>query len=355
MPEVDAVSLAADEIKGLPQADNLRLLWVFGLPAFLALTALWLNLSSGPAELTAGQVWRSLIGSSANPATDLIVWQIRLPRALAALLGGSCLAVSGVLLQVYFRNPVVGPYVLGISSGSTLLVALVSLTSLNFGINALGSHMTTLAALGGALGAMLVVLVIASRVRGGVVLLIIGLMFGYLTAALTSFLSSFAEAANLKSFHLWMLGSLAGYDWDRLTLLALCGGLSLVGALALAKPLNAFLLGEDYAATMGVNVRRNRVIIVFLACILTAVVTATAGPVAFVGLAVPHVARLSLGGSDNRLLIPATMLWGAGLTEVCDLAARMVMSPAEIPLSAVTAVFGAPLVVGLLLKRKSEL
>ena len=349
------MSMAQADTASLTGGGTFRRVWMFGLPGLLALAAFWLNMSAGPADITAGQVWHSLTGAAADHGVDLIVWQIRLPRALAGMLGGACLAVSGVLLQVYFRNPIVGPYVLGISSGATLAVALISLTSMNMGINALGPQATTLAALAGAVGAMLVVLMIASRVRGGVVLLIIGLMFGYLTAALTSLLTAFAEAANLKSFHLWMLGSLAGYDWPRLGLLAVGGGISLVGALAMCKPLNAFLLGEDYAATMGVNVRRSRVVVVLLACVLTAVVTATAGPVAFIGLAVPHVARLSLGVSDNRLLIPGAALWGAGITGLCDLAARMLLAPAEIPLSAVTAVFGAPLVMALLMKRRTEL
>ncbi len=321
----------------------------------LLLGAVGLNLAVGSISIPLPKLLRLVAAGPADSAESFIVWIIRLPRAVAALLGGAFLAVSGLLLQVYFRNPIVGPFILGISSGATLMVGLVMLTTWALGFTGVGAYVTTLAALAGAVGAMLLVLGIASRVKQGVILLIIGLMIGYLTSAVTSLLVAFAESERLKGFTLWTLGSFSGYRWQEVTVLAAGGGLMLLGVYGLSKPLNAFLLGEDYAQTMGVNVRLFRLLVVFFSCALAAMVTATAGPVAFVGLAVPHMARLVLGTSNNRLLIPTAALIGASVTELCDLVARMLFSPIETPLSAVTSFFGAPVVIALLLKRRNKL
>ena len=192
---------------------------------------------------------------------------------------------------------------------------------------------------------------IAARVRGGATLLIIGLMMGYLCGAVTSILTALAEKETIKGFVLWQMGSFSGFKWIEVWILVLVGGLMLAGTYLMSKPLNALLLGEDYAASMGVDIRRFRLAILLLASSLAGLVTAFAGPVAFIGLAVPHMARLSLGTSDNRVLLPGACLFGALITSLCDLIARMWLSPVELPLSAITAFFGAPIVITLLLKK----
>ncbi len=290
-----------------------------------------------------------------NEVHQAVVWKIRLPRSLATLFGGAALAAAGLLLQVFFRNPIVGPYVLGISSGATLMVALVMLTGLTAGIGGIHPFFLCLAAFAGAVGVMFIVLAVAVKVRDVVTLLVIGLMMGYLCSAVSSILIAFAEKEKVHGFVLWTFGSFSGFCWDELQILAFGGGVLLLGAFLLGKPLNAFLLGENYARSMGVNIKLFRYLIVFLSCALAGLVTAFAGPVAFIGLAVPHMARLSLGTSDNKILIPGVILLGAVVTSLCDLIARLAFSPVELPVSAVTSFFGAPIVIGLLLKRRTAL
>jgi iron complex transport system permease protein len=214
---------------------------------------------------------------------------------------------------------------------------------------------TTLAAFIGAYAVMMVVVAIAYRVKSGITLLIVGLMMGYLCHAITSILTALAEKEKIKGFVLWQLGSFSGFGWDEIWMLLIFGGLVLALIYFLSKPLNAFLLGETYAASMGVNIRRFRILILLCACALAGMITSVAGPVAFIGLAVPHMARLVFQTSDNRILIPGACLVGALVTSLCDFIARMLLSPVELPLSAITAFFGAPVVMGLLVKRRVEL
>ncbi len=281
-----------------------------------------------------------------------IIWKIRLPRVIAAALGGGYLAVAGLLLQVFFRNPIVGPFILGISSGATLTVSIVMLTSLTLGMTVINPFMATLAAFVGAYGAMAVVMAVAARVKNGITLLIVGLMMGYLCHAVTSVLVAFAEKEKIKGFVLWQLGSFSGFRWSEIEAMIFIGGAVCILVYALAKPLNAFLLGEEYAASMGVNIRVFRLLILLSSCALAGMITAMAGPVAFVGLAVPHMVRLAFATSDNRILVPGTLLVGAVVTALCDFIARMVFAPVELPISAITAFFGAPIVISLLIKRK---
>ena len=314
-----------------------------------------LNVGIGSVPFSPAEVLEVLLGTGEPSAADAIIWKIRLPRAIAAVLGGAFLAVSGLLLQVYFRNPIVGPFILGISSGATLMVSIVMLTTLTVGMTVLSPFMTTLAAFIGAYGVVIIVAAVATRVKSGITLLIVGLMMGYLCHAVTAILTALAEKEKIKGFVLWQLGSFSGFKWSEIMVLLLVGGLILAAIYLLSKPLNAFLLGEEYAASMGVNIRRFRVLILLCACALAGLITASAGPVAFIGLAVPHMARLVFQTSDNRILIPGACLVGALVTSLCDLIARMLMSPVELPLSAITSFFGAPIVIGLLVKRQVKM
>jgi len=310
------------------------------------------NIMMGSIDISLSELGRLIFSCDISTTNGFIVWKIRIPRTLAAILGGAYIAVAGLLLQVFFRNPIVGPFILGVSSGATLMVSLVMLTILSLGFPIVTPFLASLAALGGAYGVMLIVLAIAAKVKNAMTLLIGGLMMGYLCHAVTSVLVAFAEQEKLKMFVLWQLGSFSGFKWSEIQVLFFFGGLIMALVYLLSKPLNAFLLGESYAATMGVNIRIFRFVIIFCSCALAGMVTAVAGPVAFIGLAVPHMARLCFVTSDNRILIPGTVLLGAIVTGLCDLVARLAFSPVELPISAITAFFGAPIVISLLLKRR---
>lgn len=327
---------------------------IFFLFSGVLLVVFLLNIMIGSVDISLSE----LFGIVSNHVTDstegFIVWKIRIPRAIAAVLSGAYLAVAGLLLQVFFRNPIVGPFILGISSGATLLVAIAMLSTISIGLAAVTPFLTTLSAFIGAYGTMLIVLSIATRVRNGITLLIAGLMMGYLCHAVTSILIAFAEKEKLKGFVLWQLGSFSGFKWSEIQILLIFGGLILILVYGLSKPLNAFLIGEEYASTMGVNIRLFRILILLCSCALAGMVTSAAGPVAFIGLAVPHMARLCFATSDNRILVPGAILMGGIVTSICDLVARLLFSPVELPISAITAFFGAPIVISLLMKRKAS-
>ena len=327
---------------------------VFVLLILGATAMLVVNVCSGSIPLSLADVRHILIAPDGT-TESLIVWKIRLPRAIAGLVCGGYLAVSGLLLQVYFRNPVVGPFILGISSGATLMASLVMLTGLTMQLHIVSPFTLTIAAIIGAYLVMAVVVAIGARVKSGITLLIVGLMMGYLCHAVTSVLTALAEKQQVKGFVLWQLGSFSGFKWDEITLLLLAGGLLLVIIFLLAKPLNALLLGEEYALSMGINISRFRVLILFCACAMAGMVTAMAGPVAFIGLAVPHMARMIFSTSDNRILVPGSLLMGALVAGGCDFIARSLLSPVELPMSAITAFFGAPVVISLLMKKQVKL
>ncbi len=328
----------------------------FSLLLGIALAALIvLNIVTGSLSFPLSDIWRVLVNPDGESTLGFIIWKIRIPRALACVLGGACLAVSGLLLQVYFRNPIVEPYILGVSAGATVMVSFVMLTTIALGLSVYTPFVGTLAAFIGAYGVMLVVIAVSRKVKGEVTLLIIGLMMGYLCYAVTGILTALAEKEKIKGFVLWQMGSFSGLKWSEIHILLFGGGAILVFIYTLSKPLNAFLLGEDYAASMGVNIRRFRTLLLLCSCALTGMITSMAGPVAFIGLAVPHMARLIFGTSDNRILIPGSCLAGAVVTSLCDLIARMILSPVELPLSSITAFFGAPIVIVLLLKKRVKL
>ncbi|MCK4258621.1 MAG: iron ABC transporter permease [Halanaerobiales bacterium] len=326
----------------------------------LLIFAFLLNIGMGSVKIPISQVFTEikrmiLHQQSDQPIYKAIIGRIRLPRTLAAIIGGASLASAGLLLQIFFRNPLVGPYVLGISSGATLLVALILLAGVTFGLNIATPFLLFLAAFIGSILVMTIVLLISSKVKNVVTLLVIGLMAGYLCGSVTSFLMAFAEKEEVKGFIMWTMGSFSGFTWKQVTILTLVGLPGLFITLLISKPLNALLMGEKYAASMGVKIKRIRFLIVLISSLLAGLVTAFAGPVSFIGLSVPHISRLCFGTSDNKILIPGTILLGGTITGLCDLIARTIFAPVEVPISAVTSFLGAPVVIFLLLRRRNAL
>lgn len=316
----------------------------------------FLDISLGTIRISFTEVMSILFGNQIQESTATsIVREIRVPRAIGAIVGGAALSLAGLLMQIFFQNPIVDPFVLGISSGATLMVGIVTLTGMTLGLTTQSSYILVIAALMGASLVMLIVTGIASRVKNVTTLLVIGLMIGYLCSAIINILVAFAEKENIRNFVVWTMGSFSGFTWERVLILSLITLSMLFLSLFISKPLNALLLGEGYAKTMGVRIKSFRLAIVSLSSLLTGVVTAFTGPVAFIGLAVPHIARLSFGTDDNRVLIPGAAILGATLTIFCDLFARLLLSPIELPISAVSSFVGAPVVVYLLMRRRENL
>lgn len=310
-----------------------------------------LNVGIGSADISVKDIFQILFGEAdATDSKYLIIRRIRLPRALASVAGGAALAVAGLLLQTFFSNPIVEPYVLGISSGSSLFVGLVFLGGFTFGVKHVTPMFLFLGAFTGAMLVMIVVVIAARRVKSIVTLLIIGMMAGYVCSAATSLMTAFAEKEKLKMFTMWSMGSFAGFTWAQIGVLYAIVLPMILLSFCMAKPLNALNMGDRYAASMGVNVKWVRYALIVLSSILTAAVTAFAGPVSFIGLAVPHICRILFHTSDSRVMIPAAALGGGVMAGICDFTARNILSPVELPLGAITAVIGAPIVVWLLVR-----
>ncbi|MBQ8075050.1 MAG: iron ABC transporter permease, partial [Oscillospiraceae bacterium] len=276
---------------------------------------------------------------------------IRLPRLLAAALLGGALSVSGFLLQTFFANPIAGPFVLGISSGSKLVVALVMIACLQKGM-ALTSSMMILAAFVGAMLCMGIILLAAGRVRNMAILIVCGVMIGYICTAITDILVTFADDSNIVNLHNWSMGSFSGIGWSSVKTAAITIAFALVCAVLLAKPMGAYQLGEAYARSMGVEIRRFRVMLILLSSLLSACVTAFSGPISFVGVAVPHLMKSLFRTAKPLVMIPACFLGGGVFCLGCDLVARTLFAPAELSISSVTAVFGVPVVLSMLLARQ---
>jgi len=316
-----------------------------------------LNLLLGSVSIPAGDVVHILLGDSAEKASwQFIILQSRLPQALTALFCGAALAVSGLLLQTAFRNPLAGPSVFGINSGAGLGVALVmlflggglSVGSLQFS----GFVAILVAAFMGAMTVMMVIFFFSVLVRNSVMLLIIGIMIGYLSNSAISLLNFFATDEGVKSYMVWGMGSFGGVSMSNMPVFASVTLAGILGALLLIKPLNALMLGDQYAENLGVNIIRVRNWLLVVTGLLTAITTAFCGPVAFIGLAVPHMARLLLTTDNHRQLLPATLLCGAAVALLCNLVCCLPGEGGVIPLNAVTPLVGAPVIIYVILKGK---
>ena len=335
---------------------NRGIIYCWGM-ALLIAVLFALNLLVGSVSIPAGDVVSILLGDETHKASwQYIVLQSRLPQALTAMLSGAALAVSGLLLQTAFRNPLAGPSVFGINSGAGLGVALVmlflggglSVGSLQFS----GFAAILVAAFIGAMTEMAVIFFFSTMVRNSVMLLIIGIMIGYLSNSAISLLNFFATDEGVKSYMVWGMGSFGGVSMANMPLFAVVTLAGLLGALMLIKPLNALMLGERYAENLGVNILRIRNWLLVVTGVLTAIVTAFCGPVAFIGLAVPHIARLLLTTDNHRQLLPATLLCGAVVALLCNLICFLPGESGVIPLNAVTPLIGAPVIIYVITKRR---
>mgnify|MGYP001534351125 FL=1 len=326
------------------------------ITAFLLLTAgiilfLILNVCIGTVSIPFKDILSSIRGQEVLNAR--ILWDIRMPRTLAALILGGALALAGYLLQTFFHNPIAGPFVLAISSGAKMMVALFMVFFMGRSIR-VTSFTMILAAFLGAMICMGFVLLMARRVNQMSMLVVSGVMIGYICSAITEFVVTFAEDAEIVNLHNWSRGSFSGMNWNQVRVMSVVVFLTCICIFLLAKPLSAYQMGEGYAQNMGVNVRLLRIALVVLSSVLSACIVAFAGPISFVGIAVPHLVKQFLGTTKPILMIPACFLGGGVFCLFCDLLARMVLAPTELSISTVTAIFGVPVVLWVMVRRNKE-
>lgn len=328
---------------------------------FLTLIALliicfFVNISLGSVSIPIKAISGSLIGNIENESWQYIVQDYRLPKAFTAILVGSGLGISGLLMQTLFRNPLAGPFVLGISSGASLGVALVILGSGLFG-GVLASVLMSkwsivIAASLGSFLVLLAVMIVSSRVRDTMAILIIGLMFGSITSAVVSVLSYFSSAEQLQQYIFWGFGSLGNLSWSELFIFFLIYLAGILMTIVSIKGLNTLLLGENYAKSLGLNLKQSRLIIIIATSLLAGTITAFAGPIAFIGLAIPHITRQIFPTSNHKTLLPAVFLFGAIVMLICDSIAQLPTSDYTLPINAITSLVGAPVVIWLLVRKR---
>jgi len=316
-----------------------------------------LNISSGSVSIPLDEILTIIFGGgSAKDSWETIILNFRVPKAITAILVGSGLSISGLLMQTLFRNPLAGPFVLGISSGASLGVALLILGSSAFGgyflTVSFSSWGIAIAASAGSFLVLSAVIIAAQKVRNTMSILIIGLMFGSFTGAVISVLSYFSEAQQIQQYVFWSFGSLGNLTWNEITIFFSIYLVGMCGVFTIIKPLNSFLLGENYAKSLGINVKQSRIIILIITSLLTGVITAFSGPIAFIGLAVPHIAKLIFTTSNHKILIPATAITGAIILLICDIIAQVPTSEFTLPINAITSLLGAPVVIWLLIRKK---
>lgn len=328
-----------------------RYLYSFILLAVLLVAGVILNLCIGSVRIPLGEIIDSLKGNLTP--NERILWDIRMPRTIAALILGGSLALSGYLLQTFFHNPIAGPFVLGISSGAKMTVAVVMVFFMDRAI-AISSGTLILAAFTGSLISLGFVLLMSGRVKNMSMLVVAGVMIGYICSAATELIINFANDAQIVNLHNWSRGSFSGTTWDNVYVMAVIVLIAFGWTFLLSKPMSAYQLGEGYACNLGVNVKLLRVLIVFLSSVLSACIVAFAGPVSFVGVAAPHIVKNILGTNKPILMIPASFMGGGFFVLICDLLARTLFAPTELSVSTVTAIFGAPVVLFIMLKKSRE-
>jgi iron complex transport system permease protein len=326
---------------------------ILGLLALFAL-GIVLNANTGTVNIPALKVFDIIFnGADAGSMESNIIWKIRLPRLLTAAVLGGALSVSGFLLQTFFRNPIAGPFVLGISSGAKMIVGFVII----FVVGAYGTIPPYLMVLAAFIGSMLImglVLFFSRHTKSMPMLLVIGIMVGYICSAITNFFITFAKDQDIANLTSWSMGSFSGAAWGNLGIICAIVGLSLLLSLFLSKPMDAYRLGEGYAKSMGINIRLFRAALIVVSSVLSACVTAFAGPISFVGIAVPQIAKLLIKSGKPLVVIPACFLCGAVFCMFCDLIARTAFAPTELAIGTVTSLFGAPVVIAMMISRKRQ-
>lgn len=330
-----------------------RYIMVFLMLLTGVIVFLILSVCIGSVEISLTDIIKSVGGAEIDKTTARILWDIRMPRAMAAMILGGALALAGYLLQTFFHNPIAGPFVLGISSGAKMIVALVMVFLMGRSIKVTSATMI-MAAFLGAMLSMGFVLLMSRKVQNMSMLVVSGVMIGYICSAITELVVTFANDADIVNLHNWSRGSFSGMTWENVRVMSIVICVVCVIIFCMAKPLSAYQLGEGYAKNMGVNVQMLRVFLVVLSSILSACIVAYAGPISFVGIAAPHLVKNLMGTAKPILMIPACFLGGSVFCLFCDLLARILFAPTELSISTVTAVFGAPVVLWIMIKRNKE-
>lgn len=317
---------------------------------------LLMNISLGSVAIPIDEIVATLFGKGSSvDSWEYIILHYRLPKSITAILAGGGLAVSGLLMQTLFRNPLAGPFVLGLSSGASLGVAILILGAGIWGITFMDQWSLVLASAIGSFLVLMAVLAVTLRVKDTMAILIIGLMFGSVTAAIVAVLSYFSKAEQLQQYIFWSFGSLGNQSWNGIFLLSICCIIGYLFSMGSSKSLNALMLGENYARSMGLRVKRTTLVVILATSILAGSITAFAGPIAFVGLAVPHVTRQFFKTSDHFYLLPAVFLCGGALMLICDTIAQLPFSDYTLPINAITSIVGAPVVIWLLVRKRKLL
>ena len=332
---------------------NKRIIFSFALLGVLTIVFIVISISAGSAEISPAEVVKILLSGGSDDTAEMILLKIRLPRTLAAAVLGGALALSGYMLQTYFHNPIAGPFVLGISSGARLTVAIALILAAR-GAIVLNSALMAAAAFVGALIAMSAVLLMSSRIRSMSLLVVCGVMIGYICTAITDIIVNFADDSDIVNLRGWSVGTFSGFKTESLVVCAVIVFAALTAVFFLSKPISAYQLGESYAVDMGVNIKAVRIAMILLSSLLSGCVAAFAGPVTFVGIAVPFLVKMLFGTAKPIVMIPACFLGGAVFCIISDIIARTVISPSELGISTVTSVLGAPVVLMIMLRKNKE-
>ena len=338
---------------GFRDKRHIRYFFVAAVLIALLIALVLLNIGSGSVKISISDVLSIIFRKNPGTTAYDIIWKVRLPRMVAGVILGGALALSGFLLQTFFNNPIAGPYVLGISSGAKLTVALAMVFVLSHN-STVNSFIMIASAFVGAMLSMGFVLLVARKVRRPAVLILAGVMIGYICSAITDFVVTFASDASIVNLHNWSLGSFSGTSWENVRVMAVVVFAASVLTFFLSKPIGAYQLGENYAQSVGVNIKSFRVLLILLSSILCACVTAFAGPITFVGIAVPHLIKAFTKTAKPIVIIPLCFLGGAVFCLGCDLIARTIYAPVEMSISSVSSVFGAPIVIYMLMRKKER-
>ena len=334
----------------MQQSKKVRYIIVLFLLGVSVVALVGWNICVGTVRIPLADIFASIRGEKIE--NSRILWDIRMPRTLAAMILGGALALAGYLLQTFFHNPIAGPFVLGISSGAKMAVALTMIVFLKY-VGHFSSYTLVVAAFIGSLISTGFILLMSKKIHHMASLLVGGIMIGYICSAITDFVVTFADDSDIVNLHGWSQGSFSGMSWGNIKVAVVVVGIAAVCTFLLSKPISAYQLGEAYAQSMGVNIKVFRVVIILLSSILSACVTAFAGPISFVGIAVPHVTRILMKTSKPVVIMPAIFLSGSVFCMFCDLIARTIFSPSELAIGTETAVFGAPVVIWLMISRKN--